>query len=112
MVDEDESRAKLRLRGPSKSSPTHGAAEPLKPEFMRTLEELAPLAMRIAQNAELMDRFRAVAGSDDKTRAMEMIDEITRYAQSLDQSISFSEGTRVVVALMKIVGHSEGEANG
>jgi hypothetical protein len=80
-----------------------------RPTPMRTQEELMPLAMQVAKNADLMDRFRAVIGSEDKGRASEMIDEVTRFAQSLDASITVPEGTRIVVVLMNVVGHQRGE---
>ena len=72
---------------------------------MRTQEDLRPLALRISENAELMQRFRAAIGSEDEDQAREVLYEVTAYAQSLDPSITGPEGTRVVVVLMNIVGH-------
>jgi hypothetical protein len=72
---------------------------------MRTPEELAPIVERVASNPILMQKFLEVRGSDDKVRASAVIDEITRFAQSLDPSVTHSEGTRITVMLMQLVGH-------
>jgi hypothetical protein len=34
--------------------------------------------------------------------------EVTRYAEELDPTIHFNEGTTIVVVLLKIIGHFKG----
>jgi hypothetical protein len=75
------------------------ALPPSKP--MRTQEELAPLAEKVAGNAELVKRFRAVIGSDDKVRVSAMIDEVRQFAQTLDPTVSHPEGTRIALLLFE-----------
>jgi hypothetical protein len=75
---------------------------------MRRAEELTPLAVRIAENADLVQRFRAVVGCDDRERASKMMDEVREYAQTLDPSISDVEGARIVLVLLNILGPFEG----
>ena len=79
-----------------------------QPKPMRTQEELTPIALHVATNAELMVRFRDVIGSEDKERASKLLDEVTTCARNLDATITVSEGTRIVVLLMKMVSHPNG----
>jgi hypothetical protein len=110
MADKEKPRATLNI---PVSAPSHKQAQmparPAKP--MKTQEELIPLASRIAENAALMQRFRAVIGSEDKEQGLRVIDEVTKYAQSLDPSISVPEGTSIVVLLMNLVGHPGDASN-
>jgi hypothetical protein len=53
---------------PSARSQTHEKNASLKTVRFRTREELAPLAQQISENVDLMQRFRAVAGSEDPER--------------------------------------------
>ena len=76
-----------------------------RPKPMRTQEELTPIALHVATNSELMVRFRDVIGSEDMERASKLIDEVTNCAKNLDATITASEGTRIVVLLMKLVSH-------
>jgi hypothetical protein len=78
---------------------------------MRTTEELEPLALRIAENAELMHRFRAVFGSEDRYRGEAIANEIATYARTLDSTVTHPEGTRIVVILMNLVGHPKANTN-
>jgi hypothetical protein len=71
----------------------------------RTEKELEPIAIRVAENAALMQRFRASLGSENRDLVREVNGEVTRYAQELDPTITFDEGTTIVVALLKMVGH-------
>jgi hypothetical protein len=71
----------------------------------RTEKELEPIAARVAENAALMQRFRASLGSENRDLVREVNGEVTRYAQELDPTITFDEGTTIVVALLKMVGH-------
>jgi hypothetical protein len=66
----------------------------------RTTEELEPLAKRVAENAPLMERFRAVVGSQDGQRAADATQEVRTYAQELDPTVTFSEGTRIALILL------------
>lgn len=109
MIDKDKPRAiaNISIQG----APKQTGVPLLRPQPMRTQEELTPLALRIIENAELMQQFRAVMGSEDKERAEAVVDEITKYAQTLDPTINVSEGIRIVLNLMRIVGHPNGEAS-
>jgi hypothetical protein len=71
----------------------------------RTEKELEPIAIRVAENAVLMQRFRAACGSENRDLVREVMAEVTRYAQELDPTIIFQEGTTIVVILAKMVGH-------
>jgi hypothetical protein len=76
---------------------------PNKP--MRSLEELAPIAHKMSENANLMRRFREVIGSEDKQRVSAMMDEVRRVAQSIDSTITHPEGTSMSLVLMKMLGY-------
>jgi hypothetical protein len=71
----------------------------------RTEKELEPIAIRVAENAALMQRFRAACGSENRDLAREVTLAITRYAQELDPTITFDEGTTISMILAKMVGH-------
>jgi hypothetical protein len=71
----------------------------------RTEKELEPIAVRVAENAALMQRFRAACGSENRDLVGEVMAEVTRYAQELDPTIIFQEGTTISVILAKMVGH-------
>lgn len=71
-----------------------------------------PLALRVAENTALMQRFRAVMGFGDKGLGWDVMEEITRFAQSVDPSITPSDGTTIALILMKIVSHPKGEIDG
>jgi hypothetical protein len=81
----------------------------LPPEYFRsksrTEKELEPIAIRVAENAALMQRFRAACGSENRDLVGEVMAEVTRYAQELDPTIIFQEGTTIVVILAKMIGH-------
>jgi hypothetical protein len=71
----------------------------------RTEKELEPIAIRVAENAALMQRFRAACGSENRELAGEVMTEITRYAQELDPTITYHEATMIIVVLAKMIGH-------
>jgi hypothetical protein len=50
-----------------------------------------------------MEWFRASLGSGNEALGREVMDEVARYAQSLDPTITYSDGTRIVVILMKMM---------
>jgi hypothetical protein len=52
-----------------------------------------------------MQQFRAAIGSENRDLAREVHDAVTRYAQELDPTITYDEGTNIVLTLMKMVGH-------
>jgi hypothetical protein len=74
-------------------------------ERSRTKKELEPIAIRVADNAALMQRFRAACGSENRDLVREVTLAITRHAQELDPTITFHEGTTIVVILAEMVGH-------
>ncbi|HET7021479.1 MAG TPA: hypothetical protein VFI58_12260 [Xanthobacteraceae bacterium] len=69
----------------------------------RTQEELETIARRVAENTTLMQQFRAAIGSENRDLARQVSEAITRYAQELDPTITYDEGTNIVLTLM--VGH-------
>lgn len=114
MADEKKPKGILNIPSIASSHSRPATATPRPTSAappIRTQEQLRPLALRIAENADLMQRFRAVIGSEDQERASEVSDEIRRFAQGLDSSVTFSEGTRIVVILMGIVGHPKGRVS-
>jgi hypothetical protein len=76
---------------------------------MRSLEELTPLARKVALNQELMQRFRDVMGSEDEDRARAMVDEVRTFARTFDLAISYPEGATITVVVMKIIRDERGE---
>jgi hypothetical protein len=69
----------------------------------RTEKELQLIAMRVSENIELMQRFRAAIGSQNRVVAAEISKDITAYAQELDPTIGEDEGTTIVLILLKMV---------
>ena len=68
----------------------------------RNSEQLEPLARRVLENTALMKRFSDANGSDNENLAREVIDEIRNYAQTLDPTITYVEGARLCLVLMKL----------
>ena len=104
MADEDKPRIILvtptkKVEAPTQPSPLRPKSVPLRSE-----EELKALASRIAENSELMQRFRSVVGSNDERLTGRVMHEIREYAQSLIPSVTFSEGTRLALALLNSLG--------
>jgi hypothetical protein len=110
MADQEKPKAELHIPA-FRPVPVQTQMPSLPSKPMRSQEELTPLALRVAQNAALMQRFRAVIGSEDKDQGLRVIDEVTKYAQSLDPSISVPEGTHIVVVLMNLIGHPGDASN-
>ena len=75
----------------------------LPPEYFRsksrTEKELEPIAIRVAENDALRQRFCAACGSENRDLAREVTLAITRYAQELDPTITFDEGTTIGMIL-------------
>jgi hypothetical protein len=76
---------------------------------MRSLEELTPIARKVALNRELMQRFRDVMGSENQDRARAMVDEVRNFARTLDPTITYSEGAKITIILMEITRDQRGE---
>ena len=76
---------------------------PIEGEPFRPLKELEPVARQILLDRSLVQRFRDVVGSENDDRCREMVDEVRRIAQSIDPSISYSEGAIVTLCLMQIL---------
>lgn len=68
-----------------------------------TQEQFEPLARQVASNRELMERFCATVGSNDRERGVAVIDEIWTFAKSIDPGVSYPEATRMTLVLLKIV---------
>ena len=66
---------------------------------MRSREELTPIATRLAENGDLLERFKEVQGTD-RERANKLISEVTSRAQELDPTITDTEGVRISLLLM------------
>jgi hypothetical protein len=58
-----------------------------------------------------MQRFRSVVGSNDERLTGRVMHEVREYAQSLDPSVTLSEGTRLALALMNLLGPVKDEKN-
>jgi len=67
----------------------------------RKAGEVKPIADKVAQNAELMERLRSVFGSGDRDRAQKIIHEIARYAQRFDPTFGLTEGTDIALMLVQ-----------
>ena len=88
MADEDKPRTILVTPPKRVDGPTQPCAHRPKPMPIRSEEELRALALRIAENSELMHRFRAAFGSNDKVLTGRSMHEIREYAQRLDPSVT------------------------
>lgn len=112
MTRDDRPHATIHIPAADKSGgrETSAPVPPLAP--MRTQNELAPIARKVAADNGLMQKFQEVLGSEDRERASSLIDEITQCAQSIDPTVSAAEGVRIVVVLMGMVEHPKGGANG
>jgi hypothetical protein len=76
----------------------------------RAEQELEPLAIRIAENTALMQRFRvAIGGAKDSRVVRDVMAQVRSYAQELDPRILYEEQTTVIALLTKMVGHSGGQ---
>jgi hypothetical protein len=112
MADEKKPTGILRIPTITPSRSRVETSRPIAPILpMKTEDELRPLVLRIVENADLMQRFRAVIGCDDQERGRQMIDEIRKFAQTLDPTVTFSDGTSIAVILMGIVGHPKARQN-
>jgi hypothetical protein len=112
MADEDKTRIILitpikKVDAPAQPSPLRPKSAPLRSE-----EELKALALRIAENSELMQRFRSAVGSNDERLTGRVMHEVREYAQSLDPSVTFSEGTRLALVLLNSLGPVAGLGSG
>jgi hypothetical protein len=108
MADRDKPRGIAIGRGNFRGTLAPGGPprlEGIQHKQSRTEKELEPLASRVAENAALMQQFRASIGSENRELVREVNQAITRYAQELDPTITFHEVTNIIVALLKRVGH-------
>jgi hypothetical protein len=80
----------------------------LKPGRWRQTEELEPIADKVAQNAELMERLRSAIASEDHDLAQTIIHEIALYAQRFDPTFGLLDGSRIAVMLLLRLRRSEG----
>jgi hypothetical protein len=112
MADEDKTR--IILVTPTKKVDARTQPSPLRSKSapLRSEEELRALALRIAENSELMERFRSAVGSNDERLTGRVMHEVREYAQSLDPTVTFSEGTRLALALLNSLGPVKDESNG
>jgi|EndMetStandDraft_5_1072996.scaffolds.fasta_scaffold298283_2 hypothetical protein len=107
----DEEKPKGILRIPSQSKPKTSNEPPrLERVPMRSLEELTPVAKKVASNRDLMQKFRDAMGSEDESRARAIVDEVRDLARTFDPTITHPEGTSITVILMKITRDERGEA--
>ena len=86
----------------------------LPPEYFRsksrTEKELEPIAIRIAENAALMQRFRvAIGGAKNSRLVRDVMADVRSAAQELDPRILYEEQTTVIALLTKMVGHPGGQ---
>jgi hypothetical protein len=69
----------------------------------RSKPELISIAEQIVQNVALMERLRAVIGSNNKELGRTVMSEVTQFAREIDPSINESEGVGIVVILAQII---------
>jgi hypothetical protein len=110
----DEDKRKIHIVKPTRTTAEkpQGSKQPAKQTLVRTDEELRPLAQRIVENPELILQFRSAIGSNDEDRTAKAMHKVREYAQSLDPSVTFREGTRLVLLLLKMLGYAEDGSNG
>jgi hypothetical protein len=71
----------------------------------RPEKELEPLAMRIAENAALMQRLRIViGGAKDSRLVRDVMEAVRSSAKELDPSVLYEEQTTIIALLTKMVG--------
>lgn len=102
MADQRRPTGKAIVHDSPESSIATPAQAPAasKPQKLdRTLEQLRPLAERVAKNEAIMLRFYQARGSDNEELARKTVDEIRNYAQTLDPTVSYTEGAAIVLAL-------------
>jgi hypothetical protein len=104
MADEVKRTVTLR-KSEIRSRQGVGQSALIQPRRQRTAKELEPIAGQVAENAAVMERFRASIGSNKKALGLEVMDEVTEYAQKVDPTISVSEGTRITAILLRKLGH-------
>ena len=69
----------------------------------RSRPELILIAEQIVQNVALMERLRAVIGSNNKELGRAVMSEVTQFAREIDPSINQSEGVGIIVILAEII---------
>lgn len=115
MSERDKPKGTIHIS--SHSRPKHprteaeGAAAARSGRELRSREELAPIAQRVAQNAKLVEQFRRARGSDTVVLANELIEEIARFAQGIDPTIAQADAARITVLLMEMFALPRDESN-
>jgi hypothetical protein len=66
-------------------------------------EELPAAVEKVTCHAEIMKRLAELTGSDGEERGRAAIDEVGNFAQTLDPTISYAEGARIVLLLAEKV---------
>jgi hypothetical protein len=113
----DENKPKIIIVAPKRVE-TSSQPSAVLPKAMsksmpiRSEDELSALAMQLAENKVLMQRFRAAFGSKDERLTGRVMNEVREYAQSLDPSVNFREGTRLALLLVKTLGLVKDDSNG
>jgi hypothetical protein len=111
MADEDQRKIYIVKETGAIPQTPGSSAQPTTRTAVRTDEELRPLAQRIVENPELILQFRAAIGSNDEDQTAKAMHKVREYAQSLDPSVTFREGTRLVLLLLKMLGYSGDGSN-
>ncbi|MGJ5137636.1 hypothetical protein ACQR1V_06590 [Bradyrhizobium oligotrophicum] len=113
MIDQERPRFVLRiLSGPAVNGAKAEATpseETVARRFIRSREELRPLAIELVRNAELVKRFWVVRGSDNEELASQFIDEVAQRAQKIDSNVTYADAARITVILMEILAGSGNE---
>jgi hypothetical protein len=105
MVGEKKQKNVIRLARSISPPVSLGEPEPLPrtSEFSRPQETLDPTIEQLAQNVELMRKFRSVVGSENVERGAVVFDEVKRLARTLDPTITSVDATRIIVGLVELV---------
>lgn len=112
--DQGRPRSALRIMsGPAvngSKAGTTASEETVTRRFMRSREELRPVAIELVRDAELVNRFWAVRGSDNEELARQFIDEVAQRAQQIDSNVTYADAARITVILMEMLAGSGHDA--
>ena len=116
MSERGKRKGTIHISGHSRpNSPqpeAEGASAARSRRDLRSREELAPIAQRVAQNAELVEQFLRARGSDNVALGNELIEDIARFAQSIEPTITQADAARITVLLMEMFALPGDKSNG
>jgi hypothetical protein len=102
MADENKPKRFIVVNVPTKSKTgqeSHGVILPKPLPQRRPVEELRPIAERVAENAALMQRVNSAVGSGNENLVWEVMAEVKSYLKIVDPTVTDREGTRIFAIL-------------